>query len=110
MLVNIALAIATLLSSSSEFNMEKYKSPMNIFESPFDSDILPLLPKPINMLQEHGTTTMSFIYKNSVIVTVDSMASIGSYVGSRNVKKVFPVSEHAVATMAGGVGAFFLRA
>ena len=62
---------------------------MNIFASPFDPDVsLSVLPKPINMLQSHGTTTLAFIYKNSVIVTVDSMASIGSYVGSRNVKKV----------------------
>ncbi len=59
-------------------------------------------PLPINQLQYHGTTTLAFVFKDSIIVAVDSMASIGNYVGSRTVKKVFPLSNHIVATMAGG--------
>lgn len=53
-------------------------------------------------LQYHGTTTISFIFKDSVIVAVDSRATIGNYVGSRLVKKVFPISKCVVGTMAGG--------
>jgi 20S proteasome subunit beta 5 len=41
-------------------------------------------------------------YKDSIVVAVDSRASVGSYVGSRTVKKVFPIGSHVVATMAGG--------
>lgn len=61
--------------------------------------------------QYHGTTTLSFQFGDSVIVCVDSRASIGDYVGSRTVKKVFPVSDTAVATMAGGAAdcAFWIR-
>jgi hypothetical protein len=62
------------------------------------------LPKSLNELQRHGTTTLAFIYKDSVIIAVDSMASIGSYVGSRTVKKVLPITDRIVATMAGGAG------
>jgi 20S proteasome subunit beta 5 len=53
-------------------------------------------------LQYHGTTTLAFIYNDSVVVAVDSKASIGDYVGSRTVRKVLPIAERVVATMAGG--------
>mmetsp|Transcript_31514 Transcript_31514/g.52647 ORF Transcript_31514/g.52647 Transcript_31514/m.52647 type:complete len:333 (-) Transcript_31514:337-1335(-) len=62
----------------------------------------PLLPRNINELQYHGTTTLAFKCQDSIIVCVDSKASMGNYVGSRSVKKVFPVSPNIVATMAGG--------
>ena len=55
-------------------------------------------------LQYHGTTTIAFKNGDSVIVCVDSKASIGKYMGSRTVKKVFPISRYIVATMAGGAG------
>ena len=55
-------------------------------------------------LQYHGTTTIAFKNGDSVIVCVDSKASIGKYMGSRTVKKVFPISRYIVATMAGGSG------
>jgi hypothetical protein len=46
-----------------------------------------------NNIQYHGTTTIAFIYKNRIIMCIDSKASIGDYVGSRTVKKViiFPL-------------------
>lgn len=58
-------------------------------------------------LQYHGTTTLSFIFNDvfnntNIIVAVDSRATISDYVGSRTVKKVLPVSERVIATMAGG--------
>ena len=58
----------------------------------------------ISKLQYHGTTTIAFKNGDSVIVCVDSKASIGKYMGSRTVKKVFPISRYIVATMAGGAG------
>ncbi len=69
------------------------------------------LPLPLNDLQYHGTTTLSFKHEDSVIVCVDSKASVGEYVGSRTVRKVFPVSKSIVATMAGGAAdcAFWIR-
>lgn len=52
--------------------------------------------------QYHGTTTLSFIHKNSVIIAVDSRASIGTFIGSSDVNKIFPISKTVVSTMAGG--------
>jgi hypothetical protein len=71
----------------------------------------PVLPRPLNELQYHGTTTLAFKFNDGVIVAVDSKASVGSYVGSRTVKKVFPISSHILATMAGGAAdcAFWIR-
>ena len=46
------------------------------------------LPLPREELQRHGTTTLAFMFHDSIIIAVDSMASIGSYVGSRTVRKV----------------------
>lgn len=65
----------------------------------------------IKKLQYHGTTTLAFINGDSVIICVDSKASMGAYVGSRDVKKVFPVTDHMVATMAGGAAdcAYWIR-
>ena len=79
---------------------------------PFDvSDTGPVLPRPLDELQYHGTTTLAFLFGDGVIVAVDSKASVGSYVGSRTVRKVFPISNCMVATMAGGAAdcAFWIR-
>ena len=84
----------------------KFKSaPFDVFETG------PVLPRPLNELQYHGTTTLAFLFGDGVIVAVDSKASVGSYVGSRTVKKVFPISNWMVATMAGGAAdcAFWIR-
>lgn len=71
----------------------------------------PVLPRPLNELQYHGTTTLGFVLGDSILIAVDSKASVGSYVGSRTVKKVFPISKHILATMAGGAAdcAFWIR-
>lgn len=65
----------------------------------------------INKLQYHGTTTVAFKNGDSIIICIDSKASIGNYVGSRTVKKIFPISSHCVATMAGGAAdcAYWIR-
>lgn len=53
-------------------------------------------------LQRHGTTTLAVKLRRSIIICVDSKASMGDYVGSRTVRKVIPISSHMIATMAGG--------
>lgn len=50
----------------------------------------------------HGTTTLSFIFKEGVIVAVDSRASMGSYISSQTVKKVIEINPFLLGTMAGG--------
>merc|ERR1719284_1145180 len=70
----------------------------------------PLLPNPsvrcegadamVQML--HGTTTLSFKYKDGVVVAVDSRASAGAYIASQTVKKVIEINPFLLGTMAGG--------
>ena len=88
---------------------ESYKPSFD--KSTMDSSFQAKLPLPLNDLQYHGTTTLSFKHEDSIIVCVDSKASVGEYVGSRTVRKVFPVSKSIVATMAGGAAdcAFWIR-
>mmetsp|Transcript_10589 Transcript_10589/g.13783 ORF Transcript_10589/g.13783 Transcript_10589/m.13783 type:complete len:284 (+) Transcript_10589:267-1118(+) len=65
--------------------------------------------KPLEVL--HGTTTLSFTFKNGIICAVDSRASMGSFVGSKTTQKVLPVSSTILGTMAGGAAdcTYFLR-
>jgi len=49
-----------------------------------------------------GTTTLGFIYKNGVIIAVDSRASAGKYIASQTVKKVIEINPYLLGTMAGG--------
>ena len=50
----------------------------------------------------HGTTTISFTFKDGIVAAVDSRASMGSFVGSKTTQKVLPVNSHMLGTMAGG--------
>ncbi|CAK0786211.1 Proteasome subunit beta type-5-B [Coccomyxa viridis] len=51
---------------------------------------------------KHGTTTLGFIFKQGVIIAVDSRASMGSYISSQTVKKVIEINPYLLGTMAGG--------
>lgn len=50
----------------------------------------------------HGTTTLGFIFKEGIILTVDSRATQGSYIASQQVEKVIAINPYLVGTMAGG--------
>ncbi|KAM7262269.1 hypothetical protein ACFE04_021346 [Oxalis oulophora] len=49
-----------------------------------------------------GTTTLAFIFKDGVIVAVDSRASMGGYISSQSVKKIIEINPYMLGTMAGG--------
>lgn len=62
-----------------------------------------------NMQFLKGTTTLAFIYepktandKGGIIVAVDSRASSGEYISSKDVMKILDIGDRMVATMAGG--------
>lgn len=50
----------------------------------------------------HGTTTLAFIFKEGVLLAVDSRASMGSYIASGTVQKVVKISRYLLGTIAGG--------
>lgn len=49
-----------------------------------------------------GTTTLSFIFQEGIVIAVDSRASTGQYIASQSVQKVIEVNKHLLGTMAGG--------
>lgn len=80
---------------------------------------LPLVSAPADFVSQHfspgtyedngkrvkfakGTTTLAMVFKFGVIVSVDSRASQGPYIGSQTVQKVIEINPHLLGTMAGG--------
>jgi 20S proteasome subunit beta 5 len=51
---------------------------------------------------KHGTTTLAFLFKDGIIVAVDSRATQGSTISSQTVKKVIEINPYLLGTMAGG--------
>ena len=49
-----------------------------------------------------GTTTLGFVYKEGILIAVDSRASMGSFVGSQRVRKIIEINDYLLGTMAGG--------
>lgn len=49
----------------------------------------------------HGTTTLAFMFQHGVMVAVDSRASAGSYVSTKNFKKVIEINPFLLGTMSG---------
>lgn len=49
-----------------------------------------------------GTTTLGFVFKEGIIIAVDSRASMGTFIGSQTVKKVIEINDFLLGTMAGG--------
>lgn len=56
---------------------------------------------------QHGTTTLAFIFKEGLIVAVDSRATSGSYIASQTVNKVIEIDQYLLGTMAGGAADCF---
>ena len=58
--------------------------------------------KPINIHFDKGTTTLAFKYKGGVVVCADSRATGGAFIGSQSVRKIIPINQYLLGTMAGG--------
>ncbi|KAG7370128.1 proteasome subunit beta [Nitzschia inconspicua] len=71
-------------------------------ETEGDNSVWPIRRPTPNLEFAHGTTTLSFSFQGGIVVAVDSRASLGSFVGSKTVQKVLPISTHVLGTMAGG--------
>lgn len=51
---------------------------------------------------DKGTTTLGFMFKEGVIIAVDSRASQGAFEASNTVRKVIEINDRLLGTMAGG--------
>jgi len=90
-------AIKELDQFPTDFAFPLVQSPQTFFRDAFDA---PNAPKPIELA--HGTTTLGFIFKEGVVIAVDSRSTQGSYIASQTVKKVIEINPYLLGTMAGG--------
>jgi len=81
--------------------VSKWRNPNAVqsFDSVYQHIHMKQLTPPLEFA--HGTTTISFTYKDGIIAAVDSRASIGNFVGSKTTKKILEVNHHILGTMAG---------
>lgn len=54
-----------------------------------------------------GTTTLAFVFREGIVVAVDSRATAGSYIASQTVNKVIEINKYLLGTMAGGAADCF---
>ncbi|MBX8635290.1 MAG: proteasome subunit beta [Thermoplasmata archaeon] len=57
-----------------------------------------------NSVQTTGTTTLGFKWSEGVIVATDRRATMDTMISSKTTTKLHRISEHIVATIAGGLG------
>jgi len=88
-------SLATLETDS--FTLAPVGTPSTFLRDSFQHEDA---PNPIIML--HGTTTLSFTYKEGIVVAVDSRSTIGSFIASQSVQKVIRINPYLLGTMAGG--------
>nr|WAB24459.1 proteasome beta 5 subunit [Propylea japonica] len=51
---------------------------------------------------DHGTTTLGFMYQNGIVLSVDSRATGGQFIGSQTMKKIVEINDFLLGTLAGG--------
>ncbi len=60
-----------------------------------------------NLKPSKGTTTLAFIFREGIIVAVDSRATQGAYIADQTVNKVIEINDYMLGTMAGGAADCF---
>jgi len=83
-------------------NTEKMMLPPVTNQGSFFKDAFQTKDAPAPIEMAHGTTTLGFVYKNGVVIAVDSRSTMGSYIASQSVKKVIEINPYLLGTMAGG--------
>jgi len=51
---------------------------------------------------DHGTTTLGFMYQGGIVLSVDSRATGGQFIGSQEMKKIVEINDYLLGTLAGG--------
>jgi len=114
------MALQSMHGVPANFNNEQEKyieRPFGASTSNFQSLTLPNFPKDqaqigdylvteggkrIKLNFAHGTTTLGFKFQGGTILVADSRATSGEYIGSGSVRKIIPITETLLGTMAGG--------
>ena len=51
-----------------------------------------------------GTTTIGLVCKDGVVFASDRRATMGYFIASKDIDKIYPINDHIAMTIAGGVG------
>ncbi len=54
--------------------------------------------------KQTGTTTVGLVCKDGIVLASDRRATMGYFIASKDIDKVYPVADHIAMTIAGGVG------
>ncbi|MBI4406665.1 archaeal proteasome endopeptidase complex subunit beta [Candidatus Micrarchaeota archaeon] len=68
------------------------------------SEVLSSIAKSSSGTPLKGTTTVGITFKNGVVLAADKRASMGNFIASKAVDKIFIVGDKLAITIAGGVG------
>ena len=97
----------TTLHRRSNDNLCDVFSPSPSFNIPNDADFDGFQKATMQMVKPtKGTTTLAFIFKEGIMVVVDSRANMGGYIFSQYVKKIIEINPYLLGTMAGGEADF----
>ena len=51
-----------------------------------------------------GTTTVGLVCKDGIVLASDRRATMGYFIASKDIDKIYPINDHIAMTIAGGVG------
>jgi len=60
-------------------------------------------PNKENMMKT-GTTTVGLVCRDGVVLASDRRATMGYFIASKDIDKIYPINDHIAMTIAGGVG------
>lgn len=57
-----------------------------------------------DIAKKTGTTTVGLVCKDGIVLASDRRATMGYFIASKDVDKIYPINDHIAMTIAGGVG------
>ncbi len=55
-------------------------------------------------VKKTGTTTVGLVCKDGIVMASDRRATMGYFIASKDIDKIYPINDHLAMTIAGGVG------
>ncbi|KAL1501127.1 hypothetical protein ABEB36_006512 [Hypothenemus hampei] len=84
-------------SCNMELGVPPFSNPMQLNQFSKDES-----GRDIKIQFDHGTTTLGFMYQGGVVLSVDSRATGGQFIGSQTMKKIVEINDFLLGTLAGG--------
>ncbi len=66
--------------------------------------VIPMEDESMSKTLKTGTTTVGLICRDGVVLASDRRATMGSFIASKDIDKIYPIGDNIAMTIAGGVG------